>query len=244
MGAIMKVAIIFIGTAKYINFLPLYYEKCEENFLVNTDKTYFVFTDGELSNSPENVLPYYQDHLDWPYITLNRFQIINTIKKDLEDFDWLVFMDADRLVVNKVSEDEFFTDKPLFGVHHPCAYLKMPPHETPPGAYETDPRSRAYVDTSIEGNFGPYLQGCLWGGKTPEIFSMIDELGENTKRDLNDNIIAVWHDESHLNHYYMKHKELVHVLGPQYAYPELFAKHCKFEPKIVHLAKDNHKYQQ
>jgi hypothetical protein len=241
MGAIMKVAIIFIGTSRYINFLPLYYEKCEENFLVNTDKTYFVFTDGELSNTPGNVLPYHLDHLDWPYITLNRFQIINTIKEDLKNFDCIVFMDADTLVIDSITEDEFFSDKPLFGVHHPCSYLKMPPHDRPPGAFESDPRSRAYVDTE---NFTTYFQGCLWGGKTPEIFELIDQLEENIKQDLNDGIIAVWHDESHLNHYFTKHPDLVHVLGPEYAYPEIFSQYCGFEPKIVHLAKDNDKYQQ
>lgn len=32
------------------------------------------------------------------------------------------------------------------------------------------------------------------------------------------------------------------TFGPEYAYPEVFAGYCDFEPKIVHLAKDNSKY--
>ena len=36
----------------------------------------------------------------------------------------------------------------------------------------------------------------------------------------------------------------IRPFGPEYAYPEVFDEHCNFEPKIVHLAKDNSKYQQ
>ena len=42
----MKVAIVFIGTGKYINFLPMYYENIEKHFLPNSEKTILVFTDG------------------------------------------------------------------------------------------------------------------------------------------------------------------------------------------------------
>ena len=45
----MKLAVVFIGTGDYINFLPSYYEACEEYLVPNTEKTYFVFTDGDLS---------------------------------------------------------------------------------------------------------------------------------------------------------------------------------------------------
>jgi hypothetical protein len=45
-----------------------------------------------------------------------------------------------------------------------------------------------------------------------------------------------------MNKYFIENKNLVHTLGPEYAYPEVFAGYCDFEPKIVHLAKDNSKY--
>lgn len=233
----MKVAIIFIGTSKYVNFLPLYYEKCEENFLVNTNKTYFVFTDGEVSDPPENVLLYQQEHLEWPFITLKRFEIINKARKKLSEFDTIVFMDADTLVVDKISEEEFFSNMNLFGVHHPCDYMKMPPHNEPPGAFEINPESTAFTD-----DYSTYFQGCFWGGKVPLVFDLIDELERNVNIDLDNNIIAVWHDESHLNAYFAKHKDSVKVFGPEYAYPEVFSHYCNFNPKIVHLAKNNSQY--
>ena len=237
----MKVAIIFIGTNRYLDFLPTYYEGIEKYFLPNSEKTIFAFTDGELDDTPDNIKVYHQEHLEWPYITLKRFEIINKARADLDSMDWLVFLDADTRVVDTVTEEEFFSDKPYFGVHHPCHALGMEPHTKYPGAFETNTNSRAGVteddDTSM------YYQGCLWGGRVPEVLDMIEELDGRVEEDLSNDVIAVWHDESQLNKFYSEVKEDVHLLGPQYAYPEVFQQYCNFEPKIVHLAKDNSAYQ-
>ena len=237
----MKVAIIFIGTNKYLDFLPTYYENIEKYFLPNSEKTIFAFTDGELDDIPDNIKVYQQEHLDWPYITLKRFEIINKARTDLDNMDWLVFLDADTRVVDTVTEEEFFSDKPYFGVHHPCHALKMQPHTEYPGAFETNTNSRAGV--TEEDDTSMYYQGCLWGGRVPEVMDMIEELDSRVEEDLSNDVIAVWHDESQLNKFYSEVKEDVHLLGPEYAYPEVFQDHCNFEPKIVHLAKDNSSYQ-
>ena len=237
----MKVAIIFIGTNKYLDFLPTYYENIEKNFLPNSEKTIFAFTDGELDDTPDNIKVYHQEHLEWPYITLKRFEIINKARADLDSMDWLVFLDADTRVVDTVTEEEFFSDKPYFGVHHTCHALKMQPHTEYPGAFETNTDSRAGV--TEEDDTSMYYQGCLWGGRVPEVLDMIEELDGRVEEDLSNDVIALWHDESQLNKFYSEVKEDVHLLGPEYAYPEVFQDHCNFEPKIVHLAKDNSSYQ-
>jgi len=238
----MKVAICFIGTGKYLNFLPKYYENIEKYFLLNSKKTFLVFTDGEMNDVPDNVIHYYQEHLEWPYITLKRFEFILRAKDEIKKNDWFVFIDADALVVSTISEDQFFDKQKLyFGVHHPCHFLKMPPHEKFPGALETNPKSKAFVENNND--FSVYFQGCLWGGKVPKVLEMLEELNEMVTIDINNNIIAVWHDESHLNKFFIDNKKNVNILGSEYAYPEVFSSYCDFEPKIVHLAKDNSKYQ-
>ena len=238
----MKVAITFIGTNKYLDFLPQYYENIEKYFLPNTEKVILAFTDGELGDVPNNLKVYPQEHLEWPYITLKRFEIINKARDVIEECDWLVFIDADALVVDNISEYEFFDfTKPLFGVHHPCHALGMHPHTEAPGAYEQNPKCEAYVDVSK--SLPPvYWQGCLWGGKVPEVCAMIDELEARVNRDLENDIVAVWHDETQINRYFLERTEDVHTFGPEFAFPEVFESQCNFSPKIVHLAKDNSKY--
>ena len=239
----MKVAISFLGTGKYLDFLPKYYENIEKYFLPNSEKTILAFTDGELDGTPENLKVFSQKHLDWPYITLKRFEIINKAREIINDHDWFVFIDGDALVVDRIEDEEFFTDKPLFGVHHPCHYLKMPPHNQYPGAYEITENCNAAVDLE---KYQPkvYYQGCFWGGKVPEVCAMIDELEYRVGDDLHRNVVALWHDESHLNKYFIENPDLVHTYGPEYAFPEVFKDQCTFKPKIVHLAKDNSEYQQ
>tara|TARA_B100000900_G_scaffold287048_1_gene246124 strand:- start:2966 stop:3685 length:720 start_codon:yes stop_codon:yes gene_type:complete len=239
----MKVAISFLGTGKYLDFLPKYYENIEKYFLPNSDKTILAFTDGELDEVPENIKVFSQEHLNWPYITLKRFEIINKAREIISNHDWFVFIDGDALVVDRIEEENFFTDKPLFGVHHPCHYLKMPPHNQYPGAYEITENCNAAVDLE---KYQPkvYYQGCFWGGRTPEVCAMIDELEYRVGDDLRRNVVALWHDESHLNKYFIENPDLVHTYGPEYAFPEVFKDQCTFEPKIVHLAKNNSQYQQ
>ena len=246
----MKVAITFIGTNRYLDFLPRYYEHIEKHFLPKSEKVFLVFTDGELGDTPDNIKVYHQEHLEWPYITLKRFEIINKAREEIDKCDWLVFLDADTLVVDNIMEEEFLSrccgattdDVPLFGVHHPCHFLGMAPHPQAPGAYDQNPDSEAYVDTS-KGLPEVYYQGCFWGGKVPNVCAMIDELEARVNRDLEKNVVALWHDESQINKYFLERLDMVHTYGPEYAFPEVFKDHCQFSPKIVHLAKDNSSYQ-
>jgi len=237
----VKVAVVFIGTGKYLNFLPSWYERCEEHFLPGVEKRYLVFTDGDVPESPENSSIYKTEHLDWPYITLYRFDIIGKARGEILQYDWLVFLDADMAVVDAVTPEEMFDEaKPFIGVHHPCHFLKFPPHDQPPGSFETNPLSKAKVPDDYD--FSVYWQGCLWGGKVPEVIEMMDELHERILVDEENKTIATWHDESHLNSFFAEQPDRVHTLGPEFAFPEVFADACDFQPKIVHLAKDNSKY--
>ena len=118
----------------------------------------------------------------------------------------------------------------------------MQPHTESPGAYEQNPKSEAYVDLS-KGLPDIYWQGCLWGGQVPQVCVMIDELQARVNRDLKNDIVAVWHDESQINKYFYENQDQVHTFSSSFAYPEVFDQYCNFKPRIVHLAKDNSKYQ-
>lgn len=238
----MKFAISFIGTGKYLDYLPNWYEKIIQNFLPGIEKHIFIFTDGEIDSPPENTSIYFLEHKEWPYVSLERFKTLLTIRSELEKYDWFIFMDADTLVVESISPEDIINDnKTLIGIHHPCAHLNMPPHNQFPGAFEINKNSTACVDENDDTSV--YYQACVWGGKVPEVLTMMEVLDKNIQQDLDNNIIAKWDDESHLNKYFCSHKNIVNTLPPSFAYPEVFSSSCTFEPKIVHLAKNNSEYQ-
>ena len=236
-----KLAVAFIGTNKYLDFLPSWHESCEKYLAPGCEKRYLVFTDGELEGIPDNIIPYYQEHLPWPYITLYRFATLLRASEEIQKYDYFLFLDADMILVDEVKPEDIFTDKSFMGVHHPCHFLGMNPHTQYPGAFETNPKSRAAI--TEDDDISTYWQGCLWGGKVPEVIGMMAELDRRTKDDETRDTIAVWHDESQMNKFFVENKDDVHTLGPQFAFPECFKAFCKFDPVIVHRAKDNSKYQ-
>jgi len=235
------VAIIFIGTGKYINFFHNYYEKCEKYFLPNTKKTYFCFTDAEFGGDiPNNIKVVPIEHKSWPGITLERFHTILQEKTTLSEYDYVIYLDADMLVHEEVLEDEILTDKNYLGVYHPGFYMKK--QEMP---YERRRLSEACV--SIPGDM--YWQGCLWGGKGEKIIELCELLAQRVDKDLEKEIIAEWHDESHLNKFFIENLDNVYTLGPEYAFPEVYDtdpdKMYNYpnidsnNRKIIHLAKNN-----
>ena len=63
---------------------------------------------------------------------------------------------------------------------------------------------------------------------------MIQELKASIDIDTNNKIIAVWHDESHINKYITHNR--YKILSPEYAYPEDWK--LPFSPKILILDKN------
>ena len=230
----LSAAIIFIGTNKYLNFFPKYYETCEEFLFPDLRKQYFVFTDGELEGElPENITYVQIPHKDWPAITLERFHTILQAEELLKEHEWLLFIDADMRVDSVVfSEEVLDDDKDFVAVHHPCHY------NTGTGTFERRPESEACVT----GEPLQYYQGCLWGGKMEAVIPMMKLLRDRVDKDYSNDIIAVWHDESHLNRFFIENHDSVFAIPPDYAFPEIYPDY-PYKRKIIHLAKDNSSYQ-
>ncbi|MFC1849773.1 PqqD family peptide modification chaperone [candidate division CSSED10-310 bacterium] len=230
-----SVAIIFIGTGRYIKYFKRYYETSRKLFLPITPKTYFVFTDDVNSAAlpgKDDIVPVETAAEEWPFSTLFRFRYINRIHKQLAEHSHTVYIDADMYLCSFVPEEEFFGhDKPLFGVQHPGNYMRG--H----APFERNPGSRAYVSNAD--NQSTYWQGCFWGGRTKEVLMLSQTLAERIDNDLSRNIIARWHDESHLNKYFIENHAIVQTYHPGYAYPEMLEGKLPVEKKIVHIMKDH-----
>jgi hypothetical protein len=244
----MKIAIAFIGTGKYLNFLEQYYETFSEKFMPKDEKHFFVFTDGDIEESPSDITLVKinedndinqsdYDPNNWYNLMhqsvggLRRFSIIRMVEDSLKEFDWFVFIDADMYCVETV--DDFFDEtKSFFGVQHPTFHDGWS-RNTGVIPHERNSLSVTYVNP--EEDDGVYLQGCVWGGKVPEILEMIRELDTRVKTDIENKVLARAHDESHLNRYRLDNKEKFNVLHPSFAFPgNIPAEQFSHTPKFIH----------
>lgn len=231
----LKIGIIFIGTAKYASFFEGYYTAVKENFLPKTNRTFFAFTDQpalDLFNK-EDVVVTEVSHREWPFITLHRFKFMTMVEEQLREMDKVFFIDADLWPVSEITnEDLFASDHCFIGVQHPGFVGKI-------GTFETNPASRACI---FDGQYdlSKYRQGCFWGGKASAIVDMAVELDKRVDDDTSRDVVAVWHDESHMNKYFVENNQDVLTLHPGFAQPQEgydFVR-SNFPTKMVHLFKD------
>jgi len=229
----MKVCFVFIGTNKYNLFFDKYYNSIKENFLPESEKTFLVFSDMDLTVA-DDIKCYSIQHEGWPFITLKRFHFISKALEEIRKNDWLIFLDADMYAVKKITEVEFFChQKPFFGVQHPM-YTALN------GTFETNPDSMAYVGPNAKKN--TYYQGCFWGGRVPQVVEMITTLKTNVEVDMQNNIVAKWHDESHLNRFFSDNADFVHTYDSGYCYPECMKGRLNIEQKMIHIDKSMKDY--
>lgn len=229
-----RIAILYICTGVYRKFWPGFYESFEENFLKNTTKEYFVFTDAknlEFSNNPR-VHIYPRKSKGWPDDTLFRFDMFWDTKDDWKDFDYAVFVNSNFRCVTKVTEEEFLPTglKKLVVAPHAASFDWNPDKMD----YCRDERSLAYIPFGT-GKY--YIMGGLNGGQTDAYLCMIETLRNNIRDDYNRGVIAVRHDESHINHYILDRNDYL-MLSPSFGYPE--GKEFPYEPRMLILDKANY----
>lgn len=221
-----KIAVLYIATGRYIIFWDDFYQKAEQNFLPHLYKTYFVWTDDLQREFPENVVRTYQKQLEWPLITLKRFEMFMGQAELLKDYDYIYFLNANMLPVRPVGDEILPTEEQgLTVVAHP-GYYKASNAYFP---YERNSRSTAYIPY---GDGVVYVMGGFNGGRSDAYLKLIRDLDVAVKKDAENHVMAKWHDESHLNKYILDKNPL--VLSPAYGYPqESYASLNEF--------KDNHK---
>lgn len=233
-----KIGILYICTGKYDIFWKDFYLSCEKYFIKNYEKEYFVFTDakkiyGEVED--KNIHKIYQEQLPWPLGTLLRFHIFNKHKNLYDNVDYLIFMNANLLFIDKIDDSILPIKEKLFFVQHPGysnkKNLKFP--------YDRNKKSTAFIPY-FKGKY--YIAGGLNGGKTIDFLNMSKQLEENINKDFKNNIIALWHDESQVNKYIID-KDNIKILSPQYLCPDSIDGYPwlkKISPKIIIRDKNNY----
>ena len=214
-----KIAILYIATWRYFEFWPKFYESMEKHFLPQYEKHYYVFTDQNFKNKPDNVTKIYRKWHGFPDDSLDRYEMFLSIEDQLKKYDYIYFLNANAKVVAYVGEEIFPTkEQGIMVASHPQHY-RLQVREWYP--YEDNPKSTAYIAPD-EGKY--YVQGGFIGGRRKDFLKMCHVLDANIRTDKKNGVMAKFHDESHLNRYIIGKNPL--IMPPnyiwQYCDPTLF----------------------
>ncbi len=209
------IGILYVATGKYTFFWKDFFESAEKNLFEGQTKKYFVFTDQPefFSGYGDSVIALKIPHLQWPYPTLFRYKYFLQYAEVLSSCDYLFFFNSNMIILRKVGNDILPSgNQKLVVLKHP-GYFRSGKRRFP---YERNPNSTAYIP---HGKGRYYFAGGLHGGYTVDFLEMAKVIQSNVEADEHKDLIAVWHDESHLNKYMLEFDEKL-ILGPRYGYPE------------------------
>ena len=226
----MKICILTIATNKYLQFVEKLYDDIAEKFVPGAEIDCLLFTDHEIEETSDNVRVHYIDHEPWPMPTLKRYNYFVKEKDYILEHDYCFYLDADMRIDAPVGE-EVLSD--LVATQH--GYQSMHPKEQM--SYDRNPECLAYV---APGDEVTYYAGGFNGGKTTKFMEMSEVIADRVNKDLEKDIIALWHDESHMNRYMIDNPPTL-ALNPEYCYAEEFigTQYPFQNPKIIALKKNH-----
>jgi histo-blood group ABO system transferase len=220
----MKIGLLVIATNKYLQFLQPFISSADEWFCKNHEITYFIFSNEEVNiKSNRNIKIKKVEHKPWPWMTLGRYKIFYESFEELSKMDYLFYSDVDMRFCDFVG-DEILSQR--VATQHPGYFERR-------GTPETNPLSLACVryDEKMQ-----YFAGGFNGGSSEEYLKMAKRISNNIDIDTLNNIIAIWHDESHMNRYFIDNPP-TKILSPSYCYGE--GMKIPFIPKLISIDKNN-----
>lgn len=197
----------------------------------------------------------------WPEATLLRYKIINDHIALIEE-DLLIYMDSDMIVekefISSLRPSEWLQGIAL--VRHPGFYRPnfrngLRTRRANPsiliqdlkfllklyrgmGSWEIRKTSTSFVPRLKRHE---YVHGAIWMGKNEELRSMISLLSKHVDQDLQRGLVAVWHDESHLNWYFSNHN--VSLLDCNYSWYAAYSHLKHISPYVYSMDKDEMNFQ-
>lgn len=230
-----KIVIHLIATGKYERFLQGIIESAKNHFLKGHQLKFVVYTDFEpiLNSDNPDIIPIRIKHEPWPGPTLKRFHFFCLAEEIIKSSDFSFYIDVDSKFIRDINfEDLGITPdfKGDIGTLHPGFYGRR-------GTPERRPFSTAFISPSKRNS---YFCGGFFGGSADHFFQLIIRNRQNIDTDLSNGIVAIWHDESHLNRYFLDNPPSS-VLGLGFSCPEerAFQEQIFMNPYIIFLDKEN-----
>lgn len=221
----MNIGLLVIATNKYISYTHPLWESAKKHFMAKHSVQMFVFTNQ--ADVPAGAVRVQWEHLPWPGPTLMRYHAFLTAEEQLSKMDYLYYSDADMKFVDTVGDEALGN---LVATIHPGFYNKSR-HE-----YTYERRGDSTACMGPNDGFA-YFAGGFNGGRSKNFLDMSKSIRGNIDIDQSKNIVAIWHDESHMNKYLFKTPP-TNVLNPSYCYPESWK--LPFKKRLLALDKNHH----
>jgi hypothetical protein len=180
----------------------------------------------------------------WPDATIRRYEVFSKFS-NLVDQDVVMHLDADMIILENVYIDliDAVKEKDVALIAHPGFWNRRFTwiarirdyffwSRSIYGSWETRRKSEAYVNPKSR---KPYVCGGIWLGKNQAIFELIKQLAKSVEIDRNNSIMAVWHDESHLNQWASKNDFA--LLSPEFCFVNEFEHLKQLRPKVLAVTK-------
>lgn len=223
----MNIAICIIATGKYIRFYPTLKESIEKYFLKGHTKKFYLFTDTIINPEYTDDVVVYMPPYPWPLPSLMRFHHFLWAHIP-PSYDLVYYFDVDTYLVDDIGDEVIPSqEEGLVAVSHPRNYM------CPDSIFEDNPKSTAYV--KYNGKI-PYIHASFFGGWRSSFLQLCESAKKNIDIDFKNNVIAIWHDESHLNRYFIDHPPK--LLDAGYGHPDFWAGDLPVKKKIIHAIKD------
>jgi hypothetical protein len=191
---------IYVG--QYTKFYENFIKNCEDFFLPQYKKYYYIATDDENLIKPKHM----EDRIfflkikkiGWPYETLYRFKYFLMFKQeDIEKSDYIYFVNGNGQFVNHINT-EVFPDNSgyVFTHHHGFKNKKFEKQSFE----KKNHNSTAFIQKNKNVKYN-YYAGGFYGATREKYLQMCSILDKNISLDEENDYIAEWHDESHINHF-------------------------------------------
>jgi glycosyltransferase involved in cell wall biosynthesis len=234
-----NIALCAVATGKYACFVKGFVESARKNFLPEHNVKYFIFTDQVLSVEGDDIVTIRWPHKKWPFSALMRFKAYHDAAYLFNSMDYVFACDIDASFVDIV--DDHILGQSV-GVLHPKYYNKdLIKTGLINNLIEKNSKSSIYLRLKKANN--QYFSGRFYGGRTAFFKKLVSECYNTVMRDLMSGIVATWHDEAHLNYFFLNNPPQL-KLSPSYCYTAgaesgLVYKQIKMENPIIKMIDKN-----
>lgn len=234
----ITIATTVFALGKYTRFLKDFLESAEEHYFVGFRVHYYLFTDqseavpevkmGENHRLTVRKVP----SLDrWQDISMGRMEILEKLMENelASKADYIFCLDVDTKFYGRWGVE---TLGRLVGVLHPW-FFDYPRDQF---TYERRQESQAFIPAG-EGDY--YYTAAAFGGSLADVHHLTKTCREQLNIDAANSIEAIWHEESHLNKYFLNNKPSK-ILSPEYLWRDINI--SVGQVKIIrfsHVAKNN-----